>query len=122
MRIITNKMLEAIITLAVISAVLIVGLLKIRKTIYDLRNSILDLNGFSRQQVDINNLLVEEIVDLKREVNTWDSETQEVDVTDLVTSMDSNDAVDEPCPGHGKHKSTRLGATKEMKIIDHKWS
>ena len=115
-------MLEAIITLGVTSAVIIAGMIKMRNMIRDLQNAINDLDGFCRQQVNINNLLVEEIVDLKREVNTWDSETQEVDVTDLVTSMDSNDPDDEPCSGFGRHKNTKFGTTKEMEVIDHKWS
>ena len=93
-----------------------------RNMIRDLQSTIYDLDGFCRQQVDINNLLVEELVGLNREISTWDNETQEVDVTDLVTSMDSNDPDDEPCPGFGRHKNTKFGTTKEMEVIDHKWS
>ena len=115
-------MLEAIITLGVVSAVIIAGMIKMRNMIRDLQSTIYDLDGFCRQQVDINNLLVEELVGLKREISTWDNETQEVDVTDLVTSMDSNDPDDEPCPGFGRHKNTKFGTTKEMEVIDYKWS
>ena len=120
MYILISKMLEAVITLSIISVATIAGLRKIRNKIFDIQNTLNDLDGFCRQQVDINNLLVEELVDLKREMNTWDNETQEVDVTDLVASMDSNDA--EPCPGNGRHQNTSFGGTKEMEIIDHKWS
>ena len=78
-------MLEAIITLGVTSAVIIAGMIKMRNMIRDLQSTIYDLDGFCRQQVDINNLLVEELVGLKREISTWDNETQEVDVTDLLS-------------------------------------
>tara|TARA_Y100000593_G_scaffold90504_1_gene177079 strand:+ start:54 stop:401 length:348 start_codon:yes stop_codon:yes gene_type:complete len=115
-------MLESLIALSVVTAGLLIAALKIRTALIEAQESIIDVDGFCRRQVDINNLLVEELVKLKSEVQSWDEVTKEVDVTDLVASMDSSPDEEGPCPGHGRHKNTKFGSTKEMNVIDHKWS
>ncbi len=78
----------------------------------DIEEGLEEASGFCRQQVEINNLLVEEIIKIKNEVSSWDEVTKDVDVTDLVNSMDSS-----PNDGSGPAR-----VTKEMDVIDHKWS
>ena len=83
-----------------------------KNRVEDLEDGLEEASNFCRQQVEINNLLVEENIKVKNEVSSWDEVTKDVDVTDLVTSMGSNSDT-----GSGGAR-----VTKEMDVIDHKWS
>ena len=77
-----------------------------------MEEEVYQIKSFCAQQIQINNILVEEVSNLKQELQIASEHTQEYPVYED----------DGPCPGHGKHKDTKFGGTKEMNVIDHKWS
>ncbi len=77
-----------------------------------IEEEVYQIKSFCAQQIQINNILVEEVSSLKQELQIASEHTQEYPAYED----------DGPCPGHGRHKNTKFGATKEMNVIDHKWS